>query len=398
MLTVRPLRQEEVSAYDALSSICFTYPLTPEEAPLPPEKLAEYHGAFDADGRLVAGMIQLGMDARFEGRTCRLLGVGGVVTDPARRGEGAIRTLFEEALPRQYAEGYTFSALYPFSHIFYRKFGFEWALLRRRAQFSPASLRADLPRAASVVRVLPGEDDRGMRQVYETYAQRRNFAILRDDDRWQRLRKGTPWEQMKYAYVLRDEQNAPIAYWIGQTVKEKQICLEVKDMAYVSPRGLAAILAMWRTMNEFELVRLNVPADVELRYYMRDPYDLPRDHGEQTCCGGMVRVVNAMRALSMLPAPHCPGQFTVAVTDEQISENNGQFTVSGDGHRLTVTRNDASPADLRCGIGGLSVLVAGTVDYQTAVAAGLAEQSSGADERFLAETFRKRQSFLHDNF
>lgn len=398
MLTVRPLRREEVPAYDALSSICFTYPLKPEETTLTPEKLAEYRGAFDEDGRLAAGMIQLGMDARFEGLTCRLLGVCGVATDPARRGQGAIRALFEEALPRQYAEGYVFSALYPFSHVFYRKFGFEWALLKRRAQFPPASLRDDLPCAASVVRVLPEEDDCGMRQVYERYAASRNFAILRDDDRWRRLRKGTPWDQMKYAYVLRDEQGEPIAYWVGQAVKEQRTYLDIKDMAYVSPRGLAAILSMWRAMNEFRAVRLFVPADVELRYYMKDPYDMEGAPGEQTRCCGMVRVVNAARALAMLPAPCRPGRFTVAVKDEQIPENNGRFTVSGDGRALTVTRDDAAEPDLHCGIGGLAALIAGTVDYEAAVAAGLAQQSGGADARFLAETFRKRHSFMHDDF
>ena len=123
-------------------------------------------------GRLCSAMIQLDYGCHFGGQETKLLGIGGVVSDPAMRRNGGIRALFEEGLPRARREGYTFSALYPFSHVFYRKFGYELAQVSREAVLEPQALRDDLRGAAEISLVLP-EDAEGrtaVRQVYEDYA------------------------------------------------------------------------------------------------------------------------------------------------------------------------------------------------------------------------------------
>ena len=72
MTTLRGLTLEEIPAYNRLSSACFTYPVKSEALipkDMPPERLREYRGVFDGEGRLLGAMIQLSMDARFEGQT-----------------------------------------------------------------------------------------------------------------------------------------------------------------------------------------------------------------------------------------------------------------------------------------------------------------------------------------
>ena len=396
MTTLRGLTLEEIPAYNRLSSACFTYPvkteaLTPKE--MPPERLREYRGVFDGEGRLLGAMIQLSMDARFEGHTCKLLGIGGVATDPAQRRHGAIRQLFEEGLPRLYDEGFVFSALYPFSHVFYRKFGYELGILRRNAEVKTSAIRRDLRPAASIRLILPDEPDGGMRDVYAQYIAGKNLAVCRREDHWKALREGTPWESLKYSYVLYDGAQRPMAYWIGIAARKDDCALlTIKDMAYTSRAGLEAIFAMLRTMNEIESIRLTVPQDVELRFLVTDPYEVK----ETVSCGGMVRVMNAERALGMLPAPVVPGQAVIEVQDGQIQQNCGCFTVTGDGTRLTVTRG--GEPDLRCGIGGLSALVMGTQDFEGSEASGLAELLHPEKQPFLAMLFRQRKSHLHDYF
>lgn len=130
---------------------------------------------------------------------------------PALRRNGGIRALFEEGLPRARREGYTFSALYPFSHVFYRKFGYELAQVSREAVLEPQALRDDLRGAAEISLVLP-EDAEGrtaVRQVYEDYARERNLSLHRDDALWERKWKGATLEQMKYLYLLRDAAGTP---------------------------------------------------------------------------------------------------------------------------------------------------------------------------------------------
>ena len=397
MTTLRALTLEEMRAYNTLSSVCFTYTtstenLSPKE--MSPEKLNEVRGMFDENGTLLGAMIQIGMDCRFEGHDCRFLGIGGVVTDPAERRRGAIRQLFEEGLPRLYHAGFVFSALYPFSHRFYRKFGYELGIVQRNAELSPSSLRSDLYRAASIRRLLPEEDGAAMREVYQKYIEKKNFAVLRHDGHWYSLREGTPWEKLKYTYVLYDEGGAPIAYWVGTMEKGPEgATLSIKDLAYTSRKGLEAIFAMIRTMNEVGGIKMPVPQDVELRFLVEDPYDIQ----ENTSCGGMLRVMNVARALALLPAPAIPGRCTVEVTDGQIPGNNGRFTIIGDGERLSVEKTD-EPADLTCTVNGLSALVAGTLDFAGCADARLVAVQREDQLRFMQMLFCKRQQHLHNYF
>lgn len=397
MTTLRELTLEDMKAYNTLSSICFTYTastdsLQPKE--MSSEQLKEMRGVFDDNGTLLGAMIQLDMNCRFEGHDCRFLGIGGVVTDPAERRRGAIRQLFEEGLPRLRDEGFVLSALYPFSHEFYRKFGYELGIVKHRAKFSPSSLRTDLHRAASIRRILPDEPDGGMKEVYEKYIVNKNLAVIRKAGHWKSLRGGTPWENLKYTYVLYNEGNQPMAYWTGTMVKgEEGATLTIADLAYTCREGMESIFAMFRTMNEVGTVRLDVPQDMPIRYLMRDPYDLD----ELTSCGGMVRVMDVERALALLPAPALPGECTVQVTDRQIPQNNGCFTIMGDGKNLTVTRTEIEP-DVECSINGLSAMVVGALDFQGSQDAGMANVLRQDNEAFMAMLFHRRQQHLHNYF
>jgi len=397
MPELRGLKLEEVAEYNKLSSICFTYTTSNEDlAPkeMAPETLRQLRGVFDDDGTLLGGMWLLEMNCRFEGHTCPFLGIGGVVTDPAERRRGAIRQIFEEGLPRLRNEGFVFSALYPFSHVFYRKFGYELGIVKRMAKFSPSSLRENLHRAASIKRILPGEPDGGMKEIYEKYIADKNLSVIRDEHHWKSLRGGPPWESLRYSYVLYNEENIPMAYWVGVMAKgEDGATLTIADMAYTCREGMEAIFAMFRTMNEVGTIRTLAPQDMPLRFLMKDPYDL----SEETSCGGMVRVMDVEKALAMLPAPALKGSCTLEVTDLQIPENNGRFTINGDGKKLTVARTQEA-ADLTCPINGLSAMVVGTLDFQGSLDAGLAQLTNEANKRFMAEVFRPRQQHLHNYF
>ena len=169
--------------------------------------------------------------------------------------------------------------------------------------------------------------------------------------------------------------------------------LTIVDMAYTCREGMESIFAMFRTMNEVGTVRTLAAQDMPLRFLMNDPYDV----SEETSCGGMVRVMDAGKALAMLPAPALAGRCTVEVSDLQIPENNGCFTIVSDGEKLTVERTTNDP-DLKCTINGLSALVVGTLDFQGSLDARLAQLIQHPNVRFMKELFRQRQQHLHNYF
>ncbi len=397
-MEVRQIRSEERAAYGRLCSLCFTYPFRDESANIARETDAQqrqYRGAFDENGQLCSGMIQLDMGCHFSGQEVKLLGIGGVVSHPAHRREGGIRALFEEGLPRARREGYIFSALYPFSHMYYRKFGYELVQVAREATFDPRALRADLRRAASTELVLP-ENEAGreaVRQVYEAYARGRNLSIHRDEMCWERKWAGTPWEQLKYLYLFRDAQGDPMAWWVGEIEPQGgRGQLHLLDMAWTTPEGLEAIFAMLRGGNEYRQVRLTVPADLEMRFLLTEPHELQ----EKTYTNGMARILDVRRAVALLPAPVLPGSFTLEVSDGQVPENNGFFRVTSDGLELRVEDTEPTDADISTDIGGLTLLVLGKMSVAefAMMRRGIVRRTNALMEALLI----RRDTFLRDSF
>ena len=395
MNEVRSLENKDLLAYKHLCSICFTYPSddeVPEE--LPPELLRIRRGVFDKNGQLLSAMMEIPYDVRFCGQTVKMVGIGGVVTDPVARAQGAIRAIFETDLPLQYQQGYVLGALYPFSFRFYGKFGYVWARFGRNMSISRDAIRSDLRRADEIVRVLPGADDQGMAEIYQQYIADKNLAVLRTEWMWKERRSGTPWGQLKHAYVLRIG-GKPVAYWIGKNEKgENGAVLTMEDMAWTCQAGLEAIFAMLRGMNEIGEIKLRVRSGFEPAMICNEAWDVTAHEDLQ----GMVRVINAERALALLPAPVLPGMLTIEVADEQIPQNSCRFTVNCDGYALTVTQDDRAAADLCCDIRGLTALVMGRHCFADAVEMGLVELLNPRKERFAALLFAERKLHLNWSF
>lgn len=394
MPTLRYMTNDDLLAYKHLCSICYTYPDTTEPEALTDDALHAYRGVFSDDGRLLSAMMYNHYDVRFCDQTVRLAGVGGVVTDPAARAGGNVRRIFEADLPRMYCEGYVFSALYPFSYRFYGKFGYTWAEFWKNAEIPRDCLRSDLHRAEEIRRVLPGEDDQGMRRIYDTYTADKNLALVRTDRLWENLRKGMPWECLKHAYVLY-VGGQPAAYWIGRMEKQNgNTTLRILDMAWTSYQGQEAIFAMIRGMNEVNSIAMRVQSGFEPRLLTAEAYDVA-DKGAGTA---MVRVLNAERALALLlPAP-LPGAVTLEVQDDQIAENCGRFTVNCDGYNVTVERITTGSADIRCDIRGLTALVMGRQRFADAVEAGVVELLNPKKTRLAELLFAERKLHMNHNF
>lgn len=394
MAILRSMTNDDLLAYKRLCSICYTYTDADQPQPKSEDQLRCMRGVFSEDGQLLSAMMQIPYEVRFCDQMVKMAGVGGVVTDPTARAKGAIRTIFETDLPRLYQEGYVFSALYPFSYRFYGKFGYVWIKFGRNYVIPRSALREDLRRAEEIIRVLPGEDDQGMADIYAQYAANKDLAILRSESMWKERRSGTPWENLRHAYVLRVD-GKPAAYWIGRIEKtERGGVLNLQDIAWISQAGLEAVFAMLRGMNEVGEIHLKARSGFEPALLCTEPHDV---HAGSEC-QGMARVVNAERALALLPAPVLPGMLTIEVTDEQIPENCGRFTVSGDGYAITVTKGERLAADIRCDIRGLTALILGRHRFADAVELGLVELLDPKKVRFAEQLFAERRLHLNWSF
>ena len=285
-------------------------------------------GAFDDDGTLMAHMLDNQYESWLDGKLVRNGGIGAVSTLPEYRTDGAVREIFRKLIPAAYAEGEAISTLYPFSHAFYRKFGYETVCWKNVYTFSPAVLRG-YSFGGKVKQWKTGDPVSDWTKLYNDFAASFNLAISRDDRRMESHLKGVFYKDRKFAYMLW-EAGKPVAYLIFQDIRhDPQAILEVQDLAWNGPAGFRAILGfLSRFSADYGTIRLFLPRDLELLSLIRSP--LAYDIEKTTDQAYMIRVINAVKVLETIRKPEgC--RFVIRVSDELVPENNGTWEVTAGG-------------------------------------------------------------------
>ena len=360
-MEIRLLNGEERFQARLIATVAFHMRMEdPEKARQ--ESVQETHqhwGAFHEHGTLMAHMINHQFMSYLDGKAVRNGGIGAVSTLPEYRMEGGIREIFRKLIPHAYADGEVISTLYPFSHAFYRKFGYETVCWKNVYEFSPAVLKGYAFRGDAKL-WKQGDSVSEWTGLYDRFASSRNLAIRRDDKRMADHLKGEYYKDRKFGYLLYDGGN-PIAYLIFQDIRhDPQAILEVQDLAWDGPKGFQAILGfLARFSADYGTIRLFLPRDIELMALIRSPlaYEI-RKTTEQNY---MVRVINAVKALEAIRKPEgC--RFVIRISDELIPENNGTWQVTCDG----VHPSDQEP-DLSVSEKALGQLVTGAVSLGEAL-------------------------------
>ena len=288
----------------------------------------QHWGAFDDDGTLMAHMLDNQFMSWLDGTLVRNGGIGAVSTLPEYRTEGAVREIFRKLIPAAYADGEVISTLYPFSHAFYRKFGYETVCWKNVYTFSPAVLRGYVF-GGKVRQWKTGDPVSEWTGLYNAFASSFNLAVSRDDARMGEHLKGEFYKDRKFSYMLR-EDGRPVAYLIFQDIRhDPQAILEVQDLAWDGPAGFRAILGfLSRFSADYGTIRLFLPGNIELLSLIRSP--LAYDIEKTTDQAYMIRVINAAKALETIRKPEgC--SFVIRISDELIPENNGTWKVTAGG-------------------------------------------------------------------
>lgn len=360
-MEIRLLNGEERFQARLIATVAFHQRMEdPEKARQESEKeTCQQWGAFHEDGTLMAQIINNQYMSWLDGTLIRNGGIGAVSTLPEYRMEGAVKEIFKVLLAHAYTDGEVISTLYPFSHAFYRKFGYETVCWKNVYEFSPAVLRgyAFYGEASLWKQGMPVS---GWTELYNRFASSYNLAISRDDRAMGERLKGEYYKDRKFCYMLH-ENGKPVAYLIFQDIRhDPQAILDVQDLAWDGPGGLRAILGfLARFSADYGSIRLFLPRDIELLSLIRSPlaYDI-RKSTEQSY---MIRVVNAERALETMKKP-AGTSFVVRITDELIPENNGTWKVTSD----AVSPTEEEP-DLTVTEKALGQLVSGAVSLSEAL-------------------------------
>ncbi len=270
--------------------------------------------------------------------------MGGVTVLPEFRRHGISSKMIDFSIVRMFAEGRAMSILFPFSHKYYRKFGYGTIGDLHAYRIRPSNLTV-FPEAHKV-RPFEADDLPMMRVMYKGQLTWRNGWFTRTNAWWDKIIARWP----NIMVFDNDEMiEGYYAYEIKVTERgERELHIleffTAEDAAY---RGLIGYLA---AQNDADSILFLAPPDTPLRHAMRQPIaDNAKNRGwifNDLCHitpGLMGRIINLSSALtSRFYARHMSGDRVLKVTDPHIPTNEEPVIF-----RLVDGRAEARPADGR---------------------------------------------------
>ena len=396
-MDIRKLTLTECMAAEALESLSFVFPL-PDGRKEELEKenyRPDRWGVFDEGGKLTATLTNHDLPVFLDGRAAPARGVGGVASDPVSRGQGHVRAMFERVLQADRADGKLFSALYPFSHPFYRKFGYELCFEHKKARFPTDALKAfrtdDPPKACLLG---PADSTAALRPVYDAFAKRYSFMAARTEHSWSRFKIPEPRKAEKYWYVLsRGRTNVAYVVFRYQPSDKPFIrTLCVNDFACVDRQAFLDLLGfLHRFAAQAKDIELFLPGDLPLSTLVENSYAVELTVSNKP----MARALHVENVLKFMRHPDGDGGYSVYVEDTFLPENTGRYAVryAADG-MVTVSHTDETSADLHVSVQSFTQLVFGFLDLKEA--AYKPDVRIEGNEDTLKQVFVKKQLFLND--
>ena len=412
----RPFPEERDDEFRAF----MRYAFSPEEGPYDPEKddddrehLADYRGLFDGE-EPVAVCGHHDFSLRIRGRNRDVAGLSAVASPPEHRRRGHIERLLRESLTEYRDDDVRFSALWPFEHSFYRRYG--WATVSRYRwvkappeQLAFAAETTDGDDETGEFRRLDEDDYDAAADLLAATAERYDFTLARTEAWWREYTlRGWKTDPFVYGFERDGALWALLSYEFEERGDGDGRAMVVSDAAVADPADWDLVFRFCRDHDsQVERVRLRLPADVSLL----DRVDDPREVTEEVRAGPMFRLVDVAAALRELsPDPGLETEFALAVDDPLVDWHDRPVRVTVADGTVEAERVGAGgdlgesargDADVTAGIGALSQLYAGYRDVEDLRAHAALEIADGAPDGLaadLAALFPPRRTFLREGF
>ncbi|MDR0668746.1 MAG: GNAT family N-acetyltransferase [Treponema sp.] len=400
-MEVRRLNPDELPQVWRMRTVVYNarHDYSREEASDPLAHPAGWYWGVFQNGKLISSLEELPFLMRFDGSSVPMSGIGGVGTLPEARNSGAIGAMFSTMLPEARERGMVFSSLSPFSHSYYRAFGYELACARNKVTIPTGEFR-NFTCNGVFTQIFPGDDTSALAEVHSAYIAGLNHGICRDywpDNRaWRIFTRKDPYRTGTFLYLWRDREGRPRSYvkYRDQTVEDKHV-MAVLELAFTDREGLYGILGLVKGLaTQFKEIQWPMPTFL-------DPTDLVKglwDMNQRLVPQDMTRIINVEQALRLTRRPAGEGAYTVEVTeDPYIDANRGRWRVEfGEGEsRVSVVNTEP---DLICDMPSLSQLVLGYRSLENA----LRSRRNGLELRSNRETldrvFTPRPQHLTEYF
>lgn len=378
-MIVRKIKPEEIKRASQLGAHAFEFKLGEadktaeemlEQRKNHPHSLQDVHwdsrwAAFlDDDKTMTCTFAGTPFRMHFDGHDTLMYGIGGVASLPQYRRNGGIRACFEAALPEMYENGAAFSYLYPFSTVFYRKFGYELGCECHEYRFKLAGMpKVNVGGGCDLLEADKANLKEAIRAIDRVWAYRFNCMVIDGDIDYLWIDNADPFRDAEYTYVYFNAQGEAKGYMTYRSEKEKRTVV-CKRFFFIDPEGFYGLMNLLHTLaSDRELIEMKLPVDVELGALLPEwSQGMVECRRRQT---GMVRVINVMDVLKMA-CMRGTGEIVIGVTDQQIEKNNGRFVVRFEAGVTTEVALTDAPCDIEMTIQEFSRLICGRTDLSAA--------------------------------
>lgn len=316
---------------------CISNPKSREDE----DPLNKYAAFEDDDTTMTSCIFINSYEMNFDGKRMKMAGVGGVSSLPQYRRHGGIRGCFEMMLPEVYKEGVDFAYLYPFSSVYYRKFGFEMGCFGKQCNYLLSMIpKFDLQGGYCV---LVDESNReavfdDVKTLYETWEKKYNGMIHNETHEYAFVTKANPYKDQKFTYIYYRSDKTPLAYFTIHKEKREEGQIVICDrLVYLGKEGLQGFLTLVKSMaSDHVRVLFTIPACETMEFLVKE-WSLGA-FAEAYIPLGMVRVVNVEHVLQQANYIGM-GKIVIGIEDAQIPDNNGNYeVVFEDGEASSVTK------------------------------------------------------------
>jgi predicted acetyltransferase len=316
------------------------------------------------DGGVRASATVLPLEAYVDGRAVPAGGVAAVMTHPAYRRRGHAGELMRTLLGDMRGEGVHLSTLWPFSHAFYRAYG--WELAGESIAYSVSPARLPRSPLQGSVRGMREEDLPRVVALLDAEAARHPLCVGRGQDYWRKVLEREGREVAVYddggisGYALYE-----MTPW--DRSKEPWRTLTMRELVAATPEAREGLLSFAAAQDPRVFgVRYSAPRGEPLHPFLPDSYVEAKAEPEF-----MLRIVDVEGALSLLRRSSA-ASLVLEVADDVLAENAGEYTV-GSGE---VARGAEAEERVRLDVRRLAQLYAGYLSAEQLARHGALEASS----------------------
>ena len=346
--------------------------------------------------RLVSMLQILPYSLWIGGNEISMGGIAGVATWADCQGKGYASMLMKDSLEVMRERAQWVSALYPFSHKYYGKFG--WASAGHRIKYINVQQHHFTPFAE---RALVTADDHAwdittLNTVYESMAKTYNLCLKRTKKMWKNkldsLKKNNG-----QVYLIRDGKKA-IGWFFCQNIRDHGGYFNeslTNEFAFTDQTAALAMMGFLSILpTNVKTITLLAPYSLNLWHYFKEPFIETRLQPEM-----QFRIVDIERAGKARGYKQgISGKICIALKDTYAPWNQGTWCIDvQDGKNTKCAKTGAKP-DIECDIQAFSQLFCGYVTAERLIWEGKLSVNDHSKIQLLNELFNDQPTHMQDWF